>query len=69
MMILADFIAMPMERFNVILGMDWLSRYRVVIDYARRHVTLLTKSGQVVYQANQYAIRPSPVLKSSTRGR
>ena len=24
-----------MERFDVILGMDWLSRYRVVIDCAR----------------------------------
>ena len=24
---LADLIVMPMERFDVILGMDWLSRY------------------------------------------
>ena len=49
---LADLIVMPMERFNVILSMDWLSRYRTVIDCARRCVTLITKNGQVVYQAN-----------------
>ena len=60
---------MPMERFDVILDMNWLSRYRAVIDCARQRVTLITKNGQVVYQANQHVIRPSPILKSSIRGR
>ena len=32
---------MPMERFNVILGMDWLSRYWAVINCARLRVTPL----------------------------
>ena len=50
--LLDDLIAMPMERFDVILGIDWLSRYRVVIDYSRRRITLITKNGQVIYQAN-----------------
>ena len=59
---------MLIERFDVILGMDWLYRYRAIIDCARRRVTLFTKNGQVVYQANQHAIRPSPILKSSFRG-
>ena len=53
---LVDLIVMLMERFDVILSMDWLSRYRAIIDYARRLVTLLTKNGQAVYQANQHAI-------------
>ena len=66
---LADLIVMPMERFDVILGMDWLSRYRAVIDCARRRVTLITKNGQVVYQASQCAIRPSPILRSFIGGR
>ena len=53
---LVDLIVMLMERFNVILDIDWLSRYRAVIDYACQQVTLFTKNDQVVYQANQHAI-------------
>ena len=59
---------MLMEKFDVIIGMDWLPRYRAMIDCARRLVTLITKSSQVVYQVNQHAIRPSPILKSSVGG-
>ena len=32
---LADLIIMPMERFDVIRGLDWLSKYRAVIDCVR----------------------------------
>ena len=46
---LADLIVMPMDRFDVILGMDWLSKYRAVIDCARRQVSVFTKNGQIVY--------------------
>ena len=66
---LADLIIMPMDRFDVILCMDWLSKYRAVIDCARRRVRLFTKNGQIVYQASPYAIRPSPVLRSILGGR
>ena len=66
---LADLIFMPMDRFDVILGIDWLSKYRVVIDCARRRVSLFTKNGQIVYQASPYAIRPSPVLRSLVGGK
>ena len=31
-----------MSKFDVILGMDWLTAYRVVIDYERRRVTTYT---------------------------
>ncbi|KAL7164427.1 hypothetical protein ACSBR2_040359 [Camellia fascicularis] len=27
-----SFVVMPMTGFDVILGMDWLSSYRIVID-------------------------------------
>ena len=49
---LADLIVMLIEWFDVTFGMDWLSRYREVIDCVRRPVTLITKNAQVVYQAN-----------------
>ncbi|KAF5932581.1 hypothetical protein HYC85_028752 [Camellia sinensis] len=40
------FVVMPMKGFDVILGMDWLSSYRAVIDCYRQRVTLCTLSGE-----------------------
>ncbi|KAL7247390.1 hypothetical protein ACSBR2_002327 [Camellia fascicularis] len=39
------FVVMPMSGFDVILGMDWLSSYRAVIDCYRQRVTVCTLSG------------------------
>ena len=40
-----DLRIMDMSEFDVILGMDWLTAYRVVIDYERRRVTAYTQDG------------------------
>ena len=37
-----DLRIIDMSEFNVILGMDWLTSYRVVIDCERRRVTANT---------------------------
>ena len=37
-----DLRVMDMSEFDVILGMDWLTAYRVVIDCGRRRVTAYT---------------------------
>ena len=37
-----DLRIMDMSEFDVILGMDWLTAYRAVIDYERRRVTAYT---------------------------
>ena len=37
-----DLRVMDMSEFDVILGMDWLTAYRVVIDCERRRVTAYT---------------------------
>ena len=37
-----DLRIMDMSEFDVILGMDWLTTYRVVIDCERRRVTAYT---------------------------
>ena len=58
-----------MGRFNVILGMDWLSRYRAVIDCARHQASLYTKNDQIVYQASQHAIKSSHILQSILGGK
>ena len=40
-----DMRIMDMSEFDVILGMDWLTAYRVVIDCERRRVTAYTQDG------------------------
>ena len=37
-----DLRIMNMSEFDVILGMDWLTVYKVVIDFERRRVTAYT---------------------------
>ena len=38
-----DLRVMDMSEFDVILGMDWLTAYRVVIDCERKRVTAYTQ--------------------------
>ena len=40
-----DLRIMDMSEFDVILGMDWLTAYRVVIDCECRRVTAYTQDG------------------------
>ena len=40
-----DLRVMDMSEFDVILGMDWLTAYRVVIDCEDRRVTAYTQDG------------------------
>ena len=43
-----DLRIMDMSEFDVILGMDWLTTYRVIIDCERRRVTSYTQDGTCV---------------------
>ena len=52
-----DLRIMDMLEFDVILGMDWLTAYRVVINYERRRVTAYTQDGtRVVFQGDKHDI-------------
>ena len=54
-----DLRIMDMSEFDVILGMDWLTAYRVVIDCERRRVTAYTQDGTcVVFQGDKHDILP-----------
>ena len=37
---LADLITLPFREFDLILGMDWLTKHRAIIDYAQNKVVL-----------------------------
>ena len=60
---------MDISEFDVILGMDWLTAYRVVIDCERRRVTAYTQgSTRVVFQGDKHAILPQTVYESRCQG-
>ncbi|XP_028094363.1 uncharacterized protein LOC114294425 [Camellia sinensis] len=43
------FVLLDMSSFDVILGMDWLSSYRAVIDCFRQRVSVCTSGGDCFY--------------------
>ena len=58
-----------MLEFDVILGMDWLTAHRVVIDCERRRVTAYTQDGtRVVFQGDKHDILPQTVYESKCQG-
>ena len=58
-----------MSEFDVILGMDWLTAYKVVIDCECRRVTAYTQDGtRVVFQGDKHDILPQTVYESRCQG-
>ena len=53
---------MDISYFDVILGMDWLTEHRVVIDCYSRRITTYTRDGiRVTFQGEKYS-RPCMTL-------
>ena len=64
-----DLRIMDMSEFDVILGMDWLTAYRVIIDCEHRRVTVYTQDGtHVVFQGDRHDILPQIVYESRCQG-
>ena len=60
-----DLRVMDMSEFEVILGMDWLTVHRVVIDYDCMRVTAYTPDDTcVVFQGNRNDVSPHTVYDS-----
>ena len=54
-----DLWVMDMSEFDVIIGMDWLTAHRIVIDYDRRRVTAYTRDGScVMFQGDKHDALP-----------
>ena len=43
-----DLMELPFREFDVILGMDWLSRHQAIVDCAKKRVTLYTTAGEEI---------------------
>ena len=64
-----DLRVMDMSEFDVILGMDWLTAYRFVIDCEHRRVIAYTQdSTRVVFQGDKHGILPQTVYESRCQG-
>ena len=64
-----DLRVMDMSEFDVILGMDWLTTYKVVIDCERRRVTAYTQDGtRVMFQGDKHDILPHTLYESRCQG-
>ena len=48
-LLIVDLRIMDMSEFDVMLGMDWMTAYKVVIDCERRRVTAICRTVLVWY--------------------
>ena len=58
-----------MSKFDVILGMDWLTAFRFVIDYEHIRVTAYTQdSTSVTFQGEKHDVFPQTMYDSRWHG-
>ena len=68
-LLIMDLRILDMSEFDVILGMDWLTAYRVVIDCERKRVTTYTQDGtRMGFQGDKHDILPQTVYESKCQG-
>ena len=64
-----DLRVMDMSEFDAILGMDWLTAYKIVINCECRRVTAYTQDGtRFVFQGDKHDILLQTVYKSRCHG-
>ena len=64
-----DLRVMDVSDFDVILGMDWLTAHRVVIDCDSRRITAYTQDGiSVTFQGDKHDALPQTVHDSRWSG-
>ena len=58
-----DLWVMDISEFDVILGMDWLTAHRVIIDYDSRRITAYTQDGIVLrFRGISMMLYPRPCI-------
>jgi hypothetical protein len=58
----ANLIVLDSKGIDVILGMDWMSKQKALIDYAKKSVKLTTETGQEI----EYVAQPLITHKGAT---
>ena len=57
---MVDLIALPFHEFDLILGMDWLSTHRAIVDYDKKIVPLKCSD---LSKVTVHGIRSKPIPK------
>ncbi|XP_058002299.1 uncharacterized protein LOC131179465 [Hevea brasiliensis] len=63
---LEDLIEVPFHEFKVILGMDWLSRYQVMVDCRLKRITLRTSDNEEITIVGERMDYLSNVISATT---
>jgi hypothetical protein len=58
----ANLIVLDLKGINVIFGMDWLSKYKVLIDWAKKSIRLTTMDRNEL----EYDAEPVIIAKGAT---
>ena len=68
-LLIVDIQVMDISDFDVILGMDWLTVHRVIIDYDCRRITANTWDGiRVTFKGDKHNALPQTVHDSRWHG-
>ena len=68
-LLMMDLWVVDISDFDVIIGMDWLTAHRVIIDYDRRRVTTYTHNGScVMLQGDKHDALPQAMYDSRWHG-
>ena len=68
-LLIVDLRIMDMLKFDVILGIDWLTAYKVIIDCERRRVIAYKQDGtRVAFQGDKHDILAQIVYESRCQG-
>jgi hypothetical protein len=59
---IANLIILKSKGINIILGMDWMSKHKVLIDCARKSIKLTTEGGKEL----EYEAEPLVTTKGAT---
>ena len=63
---LGDLIELSFREFDVILGMDWLSRHQAIVDCRRKRVTLRTPNDDEIIFIDERSNHLSNVISVAT---
>ena len=61
----ANLILWEIHRYDVILGMDWLTKYRATIDCKWKTITLVTPEGDNIVHKGNHSIPTIPVISAT----
>jgi len=65
-MLMADLVLLEIQGYDLILGMDWLTKYKATIDCERKILTLSTPKGERLIHKGDHS-KPVIPLISATR--